>query len=137
MTGGGFGRVPAAWWRFALVGGLATALHLLVLAASVEWWGLGLVAGSVAGFGVAWSVSYALNRHWTFRRGRAGAGSLWRYALVCLGGLVLNTAMTVALVHWLRWPYLLAQLSVIFVVPVISYLLSRHWAFGLAGPAAR
>ena len=71
MTGGGFGRVPAAWWRFALVGGLATALHLLVLAASVEWWGLGLVAGSVAGFGVAWSVSYALNRHWTAAAARA------------------------------------------------------------------
>jgi putative flippase GtrA len=41
----------------------------------------------------------------------------------------------VALVEGLGWPYLLAQLSVIFVVPVSNFVLSRHWAFD-AGAAA-
>jgi len=103
-----------------------------MLVACVELAGLGIVAGSVAGFCSALLVSYALNRHWTFGTGRPGAGSFWRYALVCVGGLAVNTGLMVALVQWLQWRYLVAQLSVIFIVPLANFLLSRYWAFDAA-----
>ena len=121
--------------RYAVAGGLGTAAHLGVLVLCVEVLGLGVVAGSVAGFCAALAVSYGLNRFWTFRGGRRQSGRFWRYALVCLGGLVINTGLVVALVEGLRWPYLLAQLSVIFVVPVSNFVFSRYWAFDAAGPA--
>lgn len=96
---------------------------------AVERLGLGIAAGSGAGFLAALGLSYGLNRHWTFGTGRPGIGSLWRYALVCTLGLGVNTGLTLALVQWLHWGYLAAQLSVIFIVPVMNFLLSRHWAF--------
>ena len=128
--------LAAQFIRYAVAGGLGTAAHLGVLVLCVERWGAGVVAGSVAGFGAALAVSYALNRRWTFRAGRRQRGSFWRYALVCLSGLAINTGLMLALVEGLRWPYLLAQLSVIFVVPVSNFVLSRHWAFDAGAPAA-
>lgn len=119
----------AALIRYLVVGGLGTAAHLATLASVVELLGLPVLAGSVAGFTVALALSYLLNRYWTFGTGRPGLGSFWRYALVCVAGLGLNVAMMYALVHWLHWRYMVAQLSVIFVVPISNYLFSRHWAF--------
>lgn len=115
--------------RYLVVGGLGTVAHLATLAATVELLGLPVLLGSVLGFLMALGLSYLLNRYWTFGTGRPGLGSFWRYALVCVTGLGLNIAMMYALVHWLHWRYLAAQLSVIFVVPVSNYLFSRHWAF--------
>ena len=115
--------------RYVVAGGLGTAAHLGVLVLSVERLGLGFVAGSAAGFVAALAVSYLINRDWTFRTGRRQRGRFWRYALVCLSGLAINTALMMALVEGLHWPYLLAQLSVIFIVPVSNFVLSRHWAF--------
>lgn len=125
-------RLSRQAWRYLLVGAAGTLAHLGVLAAAVEWGGLGVAAGSVAGFCAALALSYVLNRHWTFQVDRPGGGSFWRYLLVCLSGLALNTAMVVLLVDWLHWGYLLAQLSVLFVVPVSNFVLSRHWAFEAA-----
>jgi putative flippase GtrA len=122
--------------RYAVAGGLGTAAHLGVLVLCVEVLGTGIVAGSVAGFCAALAVSYMLNRLWTFRGSRRESGRFWRYALVCVSGLVINTGLMVALVEWLQWPYLLAQLSVIFVVPVSNFVLSRHWAFDAGGAAS-
>lgn len=102
--------------------------------AVVEGLGGGIVAGSVLGFCAALAVSYGLNRHWTFGTARPGFGSAWRYGVVCLGGLLLNTTLVLALVRWLHWPYLLAQLCVIGIVPVSNFLFSRHWAFDAARP---
>jgi putative flippase GtrA len=120
--------------RYALAGGLGTAAHLGVLVLTVERLGAGVVTGSVAGFCAALAVSYLINRTWTFRDGRRQGGRFWRYALVCLGGLAINTGLMLALVEGLHWPYLLAQLSVIFIVPISNFLLSRHWAFDAGGP---
>jgi putative flippase GtrA len=121
--------------RYVVAGGLGTAAHLGVLVLCVERLGAGVVAGSVAGFCAALAVCYLFNRAWTFRDGRRQAGRFWRYALVCLSGLVINTGLMLALVDGLHWPYLPAQLSVIFIVPISNFLLSRNWAFDAGGPS--
>ena len=115
--------------RYVVAGGLGTAAHLGVLALAVERVGLGVVAGSGAGICAARAVSYQINRAWTFRGGRRQDGRFWRYALVCLSGLAINAGLMLALVEGLHWHYMVAQLSVIFVVPVSNFVLSRHWAF--------
>lgn len=123
--------------RYAVAGSLGTAAHLAVLVLAVERLGFGIVAGSVAGFCAALAVSYLINRAWTFQGGRRRQGRFWRYTLVCLSGLVLNISMMVALVDGMGWPYLAAQLSVIFIVPVSNFLLSRRWAFDAGAQGAK
>jgi putative flippase GtrA len=115
--------------RYVVVGGLGTATHLALLAFSVERLELPPLLGAGIGFLGALGVSFWLNHHWTFRSQRPQWQSLWRYVSVCVGGLLLNTAMMFGLVNGLGWGYFQAQLSVILVVPAINFLLHRHWAF--------
>jgi putative flippase GtrA len=115
--------------RYVVVGGLGTAAHLALLAICVEQMGLTPLLGAGVGFLGALGVSYWLNHHWTFRSRRPRWQSLWRYASVCVGGLLLNTGMMFGLMNGLGWGYLHAQLSVILIVPAINFLLHRHWAF--------
>lgn len=115
--------------RYIIVGGLGTAAHLAVLTLSVEWLQLDVIRASIAGFLAALSVSYALNHHWTFNSQRSPLSSFWRYFVVSVSGLVLNTGMVYAMVEYLHWWYLTAQISVILVVPTSNFLLNRYWAF--------
>ncbi len=115
--------------RYIIVGGLGTAAHLVVLTMSVEWFQLDVIRASIAGFLAALSVSYVLNHHWTFESPRSRLSSFWRYFVVSVSGLMLNTAMVYAMVEYLHWWYLTAQISVILVVPTSNFLLNRYWAF--------
>ncbi len=116
-------------FRYILVGGLGTGTHLAVLTLCVEWFGLDVVRATVAGFLAALSVSYGLNHYWTFESRRSHYSSAWRYLAVSLSGLLLNTGMVYAMVQYLHWWYLAAQISVILVVPFSNFLLNRYWAF--------
>lgn len=120
--------------RYLVAGGMGTLTHLAILALCVEQFAWPPVAGAVAGFVGALTVSYVLNHHWAFKSQRSHIASLWRYMLVSLGGLALNASMMAALVHYLHWWYFTAQLSVIFIVPAINFVLNRSWAFDAAKP---
>lgn len=115
--------------RYLVVGGIGTVTHLAILAMSVELLGQSAIVGAVAGFIGALSVSYVLNHRWAFESKRAHVSSLWRYIVVSLTGLLLNTGMMMALVHYLHWWYFTAQLSVIMIVPALNFLLNRFWTF--------
>ena len=115
--------------RYLLVGGLGTVAHLLILSICVEWLGQSATFGSVLGFIAALCASYALNHRWVFESHHAHLSSMWRYLLISLIGLMLNTGMMVLLVHYLQWWYFKAQLSIIWVVPICNFLLNRFWTF--------
>lgn len=115
--------------RYLITGVLGTGTHLIILVFCVEYIGLSSTPGSAAGFMGALSVSYLLNHHWAFDSSRPHRSSLWRYVLVSSSGLLLNTSMVSALVHYLQWWYMTAQLSVIWIVPLINFILNRHWTF--------
>lgn len=118
--------------RYILVGGLGTLVHLGILAACVEWFGWSPAAGAVAGFLAALLISYVLNRDWTFKSRRPNSAALWRYVLVSLSGLALNTAMMMGLVKYAHCNYFYAQLYVIAAVPVYNFLVNRYWTFNAA-----
>lgn len=121
--------------RYLIIGALGTGVHLGILALCVEWLNIGATTGAVAGFIGALLVSYILNHRWAFDSSRPHRSSLWRYALVSVSGLVLNTTMVNALVNYMQWWYLTAQLSVIWIVPICNFILNRYWTFSGNGEA--
>lgn len=119
--------------RYLIIGALGTGVHLGILALCVELLNMGATTGAVAGFIGALLVSYILNHRWAFDSSRPHRSCLWRYALVSVSGLVLNTTMVNALVNYMQWWYLTAQLSVIWIVPISNFILNRYWTFSENG----
>ena len=115
--------------RYLVAGGLGTLAHLGLMTLCVENLGVPPIAGAVVGFAAAVGVSYALNHYWTFQSSRSPVQSFWRFLLVSILGLLMNTGMMYGLVHYLGWWYLKAQLSVILIVPATNFLLNRYWSF--------
>jgi putative flippase GtrA len=129
--------VPAVflqWVRFAIVGGSNTVLSWCVFAvlyrAGVHYLlasGLAFAAGAVN--------SYVLNRRWTFASDGHWVPELLRFAVVQGVGLAIDVGLLFTLVHDAGVPHLLAQALVFPVASVVTFVLSRRWAF--AGSARR
>jgi putative flippase GtrA len=121
-------HVFGQWLRFAVVGVSNTLLSWCVYAVLS---GLGvhyLVASGLA-FAVGVLNSYSLNRRWTFRsRGRRAPEAVRFVAVQCLG-LGLDVGLLYALVHAGRIDHLIAQALVFPAASLLTFLLSRQWAF--------
>ncbi|WP_374019214.1 GtrA family protein [Paenibacillus thiaminolyticus] len=115
--------------KYGVVGVLGTLLHVGVLVLLVEWLGLNPIISSAIGFLLVLIVSYILNLLWTFGETRGGRSAFIKYAVVSSVGLLMNTGVMYVAVEWMRWPYVLGQLLVIFVVPPINFLLNYYWTF--------
>ena len=121
--------------RFGAFGALATLIHVVVFAVLVEKFHFAAVMASVPAFLCAMLVSYAANSKWTFRASAGHGTHLPRYAMVSLVGLGLNTLITYIVVNVMGLWYGFALMIVVTAIPVITYLLNRHWTFG--GGSAR
>lgn len=117
--------------RFGVVGAAANVLYFALYAAQVTA-GVPYLAASAAGCAIAATVSYWLNEHWTFggRRPSAGAWLAWLGAQG--GATVVNLVLLAAAVDGLGLGALLAQLILLPVTPLATYLLGRRWVFSRA-----
>jgi len=119
--------------RFGVSGAIATATHATLFTAAVELFSIAPVIATTLSFCAALIVSYGLNFHWTFASSGMHRVILPRYAVVALTGLALNVMITYVVVniggHW----YGYALLAVITIVPLMTFLLSKYWAFGVSG----
>lgn len=133
----GPGRVAALleFFRFGVVGTLGFLVDAGVLLAAIAL-GLGPWVGRLVSFLAAATVTYSLNRAWTFRRRTGGAGASagqWaRFVVVNLGGFAANygtyavllaTSATVA-----TWPVLGVAAGSIAGLGV-NFGLSRRFVF--------
>lgn len=114
--------------RYAAVGGVATAVHYLLLVACVElaaWpaWlasGLGAVAGA--------QLAYYGNRRFTFAHRGARAASYPRFQATALLGAVAGMGV-VALAVRMGVYYLLAQLLATLLMLLLTFGINRRWTF--------
>lgn len=115
---------------FIAVGCTAAAVHLgivILLVSHLAW--VPLVA-NVAGWLVAFFVSFTGHRLLTFRSNAAPVGrAMRRFFGVSLSGFAANELTYAAFLHLsgLRYDLLLAM--VLVLVAVMTYLLSSRWAF--------
>jgi len=123
-SSGSLAKSAARPLRFALVGAVATGVHMAVATLLLGLCGWPPYVANLGAFLVAFAVSYLGHRHVTFAR----AGSPWRFLLVALGGFGLNNLLLTGLLAC-GVPALAALLVATALVPVFSYLLSSLWVF--------
>lgn len=119
----------AGFWRYAVVGAVATAVHFAVLLAGVVWAGLPAWLGSGIGAAVGAQIAFFGNRHFTFHHRGPKARAWWKFQGAAAAGAVLGMGV-VGLAVALGWHYLLAQALATAVVLVATFVVNRRWAFG-------
>lgn len=112
-------------FRFAVVGLLATAVHLAV--ATFLFWilpqALTVVVNSLS-FAVAFVVSFVGHSRFTF----GAKGSSLKFLVTSLLGLCVNNGVAVS-IAWFTDQKLLAIYIGTLTAPVFVYLLSSRWVF--------
>jgi putative flippase GtrA len=121
-------RIVAQWLRFATVGVANTLLSTAVFAALFHL-GVAYLLASALAFALGALNSYTLNRRWTFQSRAPRAPELARFACVQAVGLGVNLALLAELVEVADIPHVVAQVLAFPVASVITFALSRQWAF--------
>ncbi|MEI7956027.1 MAG: GtrA family protein [Verrucomicrobiota bacterium] len=114
--------------RFGCVGGVAAAVHLAVVALLVMLLAMSPLLANVAGFGVAFQVTYFGHRQWTFRVAKRN-GDYRRMLLVSLAAFALNELMYAVLLQTTSLDYRLALGLVLVAVAGLTFIGSRVWVF--------
>jgi len=120
--------------RYAIAGAGAAALYgvtYLLFADHVFPPGYATVA-VIPAFFLSLTVSFVVHSRWTFsgygsRTG--GAGQPLRFALVQLGGLALNAALTFAVTHGLGGANWMALIPCLTLTPLATFAVQRLWVF--------
>jgi putative flippase GtrA len=115
--------------RFGVSGGLATAVHVSVFVAVVEWLGVRAVVAAGVAFTVALLVSYGMNYHWTFSASGPHRVMLPRFVMVAVLGLLLNLGITYAMVDMAGYWYGYALMLIVLIVPLMTFIFSQRWVF--------
>jgi len=116
-------------FRFAGVGVSALIVHWCVVLILVPL-GLAPLWANVVGFLVAFNVSYFGHRYFTFKAVSVShRQTFMRFAGVALASFLVNEAMYAALLTFTSLSYDIALLIVLGVVAVMTFVLSRLWAF--------
>lgn len=114
-------------FRFGLVGGVSTCIHIAVAGGAIWQWSASPPLANGLAFLVATLFSYGANASWTFSA-RPSASSLGRFGVVACIGLLLAMGLShVALVSGLpAWGGI--ALVVVFV-PLFTYVMHAKWTF--------
>jgi putative flippase GtrA len=118
--------------RYLLVGASNTAITLAVYALLVTA-GLPVVAAAVVASAAGAVNGFALNRTWTFRSDRRGAGVAARYVAVVTLGLALNAVGVGLAVHVAELPRIAGEVVALPPVTATTFVLARSWVFAPQG----
>ena len=115
--------------RFGLVGGTATAIHMLSVWILIESSRLYVLNANLIAFLLAFCFSFVGNYYWTFRKPGQQGRVLLRFFLISASAFAANMFLLAALLNaeWLT--PLASALSAATVIPVITFLASRLWVF--------
>ena len=117
--------------RFGLVGGFNAATYFGGYTAGVLL-GVPYLLASIISFVLSASLGYWLHEHWTFK-GRSPSLRAWLGWLAAQGtATLLNLALLALAVDGLGAQPILAQLVLLPVSPVATYLVGRRFVFSRA-----
>jgi len=113
--------------RFGLVGVTNTLVHAGIVVALMELLAPPAFVANGIAFGFANVMSYLLNSRFTFRTPATFSGYR-RFLTVSLVSLALTLLITSG-VEYAGLHYAVGLVLVIFIVPVLNYLVLKLWAF--------
>ncbi len=115
---------------FTIIGALAALTHYLV-AVGFEYSALLTAAhANIAGFVVAFPVSYFGHRAFSFAGQDAShRQSLPRFLSVALLGFFANQTLVLSAIRYTKLPFWFSLGVVMVLVAISTYLLSKFWAF--------
>lgn len=123
-------------WRFATVGVLATAAHLIIYSALTELLVVEPLAANAIAFVLAFGISFTGQAGWTFRDDAGGrwltSARLTRFLAASVAGFAFNTSIVFVIVTWLDYPGIYALPFMATLVPAALFLLNKYWVFGSA-----
>ena len=115
--------------RFMTVGVMAAVVHLTVVVSLVQGYSLEPLMANIAGFMIAFQVSYFGHRLWTFNMTEALHHEAYPKLVVVQ---VVNFAMNEALYYYflsLHVPYGVALLVVLAILPVFTFVVNKFWVY--------
>ena len=120
--------------KFGIVGMLATATHVGLMVALIEWFGWRPLIANFGAFAVAFVVSFVGHYRWTFADQSAAGPDSWRaplarFLVMALTGLVLNSLAVFLVVDVFGLSYVYALAIMFSVVPAILFVIGKFWAF--------
>lgn len=116
-------------FRFGIVGVSAACVNYALVVLQVEFLHTPPLLANVFAFMCAFFVSYFGHRHWTFAAQKSDKNRLFHYFLVASGGFLLNEYLFFAFMHYLQFRYTLALFLVLIIVPPLTFIASKLWAF--------
>lgn len=118
--------------RFLMTGVGATLLYALLAAMFSAGRPIMMdpVAGSVIAYAVASAFSYAGHKYFTFSSGGAHRFEAPRFVVLTLLGLAISFAFPAILSGKLGLPAQIPIVLTCLFVPVVNYVVLRHWVFG-------
>lgn len=115
---------------FVAVGCAAAAVHFGVVVWLVSGHAMPPLLANIAGWLVAFLVSFLGQWQLTFRASEAPwRSAMPRFFVLSLAGFAINESAYAVLLHWSDLPYDVLLAAVLVGVAVMTYLLSSHWAF--------
>lgn len=137
-------RAPDVWLgqisRFAIVGAVATLVHVFVALAVSSHFAFAPLVANLAGFCVAVAVSFWGHLRVTFRVAEPQRQHLYRFVVLSLASLAASSLITVVIIY-LGGSMIVAMCLVTLIVPGVSFFAARLWAFAItpghsAGPVS-
>ncbi|QHL90257.1 GtrA family protein [Sphingomonas changnyeongensis] len=119
--------------RFLITGGFVTLLGAAVYAVPAQFMGVPPLAANVLAYLVAALIGYVMHSRWSFRgHGRRDnvARTTGRFVIVSLVSFSLNSLWVWSLTDLAGGEPWWAVVPMVFVTPVVTFLLNRNWVFG-------
>ena len=131
--GGALPAVIVQYLRFGLVGLFVTALGVGAYWVPATFFGVAPLLANLLGYAVAVAFGYVLHSRISFRgHGRRDRQTVRtaRFFVVSLVSLVLNSLFVWVLTGPLDGPTWWPVIPMLFVTPLVTFSLNRHWVFG-------
>jgi putative flippase GtrA len=116
--------------KFAMVGVVNTMTSFSIYFVGTRLLQMPPLLANAIAFVVAVTVSYALNKRWTFRDTRRVSASQYsRFVMINIVGLALSEIIIAALHHGLGWNDIVAFFGAVLIVMFWNFGANRLWTF--------
>lgn len=116
-------------FRFGITGTTAALVNFFSVVLIVEYAHLQPLVANIFAFLLAFNVSYFGHRFWTFGHKSHGRESLPKFFTISITCFFLNEGLFALLLAKTQLHYTWALIITILIVAILSFVLSKLWAF--------